>query len=368
MSGKQAKLQRRAEKLSETRDWTGLDVLMLRDDAEWLNSLAHGSGTDPNWEAITGLALTPHMARIVHEGTALVRSKRPTQLKAVELKFVTEIAAARHTVKLLDDNKKLYDGVIQDFDRINEEHTDVWALGENLALGVLDGRLFTTSRVASFQQSAHLAAPVQLGKSGYSYRLGFDIGRALPTILKQFGHGMQIIPTPLSLDACGQAPRVITLDRKEYYAERFEPELPLALKDVLTVIEGSVNSGLFLFKPSEGPFTGPVFRVLFVTLAHSLNALEEIRGKYADLCKRPGMASVIDVIDSPEALRLRSLRDLRNRCMHYGIPAKLTNLGKDLPVYGLVEATSPGLTFETVESYLLDTLASLSDALQDWRP
>ncbi len=368
MSGKQAKLQRRAEKLSEARDWTGLDVLMLRDDAEWLNSLAHGSGNDPNWEAIAGLALTPHMARIVYEGTALVRSKRPTQLKALELKFATEIAAARHTVKLLDDNKKLYDGVIQDFDRIHEQHTDVWAPGEDLALGVRDGRLFTTSRVASFQHSARLADPVQLGETGYSHRLGFDIGRALPTILKQFGHGMQIIPTPLSLDACGQAPRAITLDRKKYYAERFEPELPLALKDVLTVIEGSVNSGLFLFKPSEGPFTGPVFRVLFVTLAHSLNALEEIRRKYADLSKRPGMASIIDVIDSPEALRLRSLRDLRNRCMHYGIPAKLTNLGRDLPVYGLVEATSPGLTFETVQSYLLDTLAALSDALRDWSP
>jgi hypothetical protein len=81
MSGKQAKLHRRAEKLSEAHDWTDLDVLMLRDDAEWLNSLAHGSGTDPNWEAITGLALTPHMARVVHEGhgTSEIQTSSATQ-------------------------------------------------------------------------------------------------------------------------------------------------------------------------------------------------------------------------------------------------------------------------------------------------
>lgn len=368
MSGKQAKLQRRAEKSNENRDWTALDVLILRDDAEWLNSLANGSRTDPNWQAVTGLALTQHMARIVHEGVALVRSRRPTQVKAIELNFAAEIAAARHTVKLLDDNKKLYDGVIQDFERINEEHTGIWASGGDLALGIRDGRVFTTSRAASFQQSAHLTDPVQSRKDGYSHRFSFDIGRALPTILKQFGHGLQLSPTPLPMDTWGHAPRITTCDRRTYYAGRFEPEFPLALKDVLTVIEGSANSGLFLFKPSEGPFTGPVFRVLFVTLAHALNALDEVRRKYPDLASRPGMTRVIDVVDSPQAISIRSLRDLRNRCMHYGIPAKLSNLGLDLPVYGLVEATSSGLTYEVVQNDMLQTLADLSDALRDWQP
>lgn len=364
VSGKQAKLQRRQQKSNDAPSWSALDIRMLRDDVDWLYSLGQASQSDPNWEAVTGLALTPHMARVVHEGVALLRSLRPTQITAVELKFSAEIAAARHTVKLLDDTKKLYDGVIQDFERIDGKHSGIWPRGQDLAIGFREDRLFTTSRAAAFQRSGLVDDIRSTGRGSYSHRLGYDIGSAAATVLRQFGYGPQAVTLPVG--QWGEAPRITAVNRLDYYSERFEPEFPWAVKDVLTVIEGSINSCLYLFRPAEGPFAGPVFRVLLVTLAHSLNAIDEIHKKYPELASRRGTSKVINVLESSEATSIRRLRGLRNRCMHYGIPSNLTELDEFLPMYGLVEATSPGLTYESVNRDMVLVLSALSDALAGW--
>jgi hypothetical protein len=364
MSGKSAKLQRRKDKTAARTDWATLDLRMLRDDINWIASLGKASQTNAQWQGIIGLALTPHMARIVHEGMDLLRRRRPTQVRAVTLKFAPEIETARHTVKLLDDTQKLYDGVIQDFERIDGEHSTAWASGRNFGMGVRDGRVFSTSRSSEFQQSGRLAERT-IVPNEYSNGFGYDIGQAAAIIVRQFGHAPQF--TPLPVDQWGEAPREVTLDRADYYATRFEPEFPAALKDILCVIEGSINSCLHAFKPVEGPFTNPVFRVQFVTVSHALNALDEVRNKYPQVAETPGMARISSIIDSPEAVNLRSLRKLRNRCMHYLIPPTLTGLGEHLPMYGLVESTSPGRSYEIVNAELQLVLAALSEALCNWK-
>lgn len=364
MSGKSAKLQRRQDKSAATVDWSALDLSMLRDDVNWIASLGEASRANARWQGITGLVLTPHMARIVHEGMDLLRRQRPAQVRAVRLKFGPQIEAARHTVKLLDDTKKLYDGVIRDFERIDDEHSKAWTFGRNYAIGVRDGRIFSTSRSSEFQQSGRLAERT-IVPNGYSNRFGYDIGQAAAMIVRQFGHAPQFMPLPV--DQWGEAPSEVTLDRAGYYKTRFEPEFPAALKDVLCVIEGSINSCLHVFKPVEGPFTNPVFRVQLVTVSHALSALNEVRKKYPQLGETPGMSRISRVIDSPEAVHLSSLRKLRNRCMHYLIPHTLTGLGERLPMYGLVESTSPGFTYEIVNAELQLVLAALSDALYSWK-
>jgi len=337
---------------------------MLQDDVNWIASLGAASKTNELWQGITGLALTPHMARIVHEGMDLLERRRPAQVSAVKLEFRSQIEAARHTVKLLDDTQKLYDGVIQDFERIDEEHSNAWAFGRNYALGVRDGRIFSTSRSSEFQQSGRLTVRTPVPNE-YSNSLGYDIGQAVTGIIRQFGRAPQFMALPV--EQWGVPPTLENLDRETYYQTRFEPEFPSALKYILCVIEGSINSGLHVFKPVEGPFASPVFRVLFVTASHALSALEEVRTRYPDVARTPGFTRVIAVLDSPESVRISSLRKLRNRCMHYLVPPTLKGLGEHLPMYGLVEATSPGLSYETVNNDLQHVLIALSDALYNWR-
>jgi hypothetical protein len=53
--------------------------------------------------------------------------------------------------------------------------------------------------------------------------------------------------------------------------------------------------------------------------------------------------------------------------LHYLVPPTLKGLGEHLPMYGLVEATSPGLSYEAVNNDLQHVLIALSDALYNWR-
>jgi hypothetical protein len=304
------------------------------------------------------------MARIVYEGMDLLGRRRPAQTTAVKLEFGPQLEAARHTVKLLDDTQKLYEGVVQDFERIDDEHSETWALGRNYAIGIRDGRIFSTTRSSQFQQSGRFTVRTATADD-YSNKFGYDIGKAAALIVRQFGYAPQF--TPLPVKQWGPPPAPKDLDRAAYYETRFEPEFPLALKDILCVIEGSVNSCLHVFKPVEGPFVGPVFRVSFVTASHALSSLDEVRSKYPNIADSQGMSRVSTVLDSAEAVRIRSLRKLRNRCMHYLIPPALTGLSEHLPMYGLVEATSPGLTYEIVLADLQHVLSSLSDVLYNWR-
>ncbi len=366
MSGKKARTQRKSQSAEEGRNWLSLDVRMLRDDIEWLWSQAQASTADPNWKAVYGLALLPHMARIAHEGMDLLRRRRPAQAAQVQLRFKSEIAASRHTVKLLDDTQKLYDGVVNDFERIHEEHAATFPESTNFAVALKDGRLFTTSRAASFQRSGNLAGEERdFHVRGYSYRLGEDIGKALPVILKQFG---QEISREVRMRLPQEkAPQAVTSNRSSYYAALYEQDLPDTIKDILTVIESSVNASLHVFEHSAAAFPGPVFRVRFVVVTHALNALDEIRSQWPQLADRPGPLEISAIIDSTQGTHLRTLGALRNRCMHYGIPSNLEGLSESLPDYGLVSATTPGSDYETINEETRSVLGALSDALRDWR-
>ncbi|WP_133162849.1 hypothetical protein [Arthrobacter glacialis] len=303
------------------------------------------------------------MARIVHEGMDMLSRKRVVPAKAIKLKFGAEIEGARHTVKLLDDNQKLYDGVFQDFERIDQEHSRAQAIGRHFELEARDGRVFTTTRSAQFQHASQFGADHSTSKE-HATGFGTGVGEAAAVILLGFGHEPEYSVLPVN--EWGAPPTSMSIDRTTYFKNRFEHEFPLALKDILCFIEGSVNSCLYVFKPVEGPFSNPVFRVQFVTASHALSSLDEVRRKYPHLANNASMRGIGDALDSPESTRIGSLRPLRNRCMHYSIPGHLTGLGQSLPMYGLIESTSPGHSYASVNADLQVVLAALSDALCEW--
>jgi len=110
--------RKKGEKPSSRHGLSSLDRKMIADDASWAQALAMGSLQNGDWQAIIGLTFLPHCARIVHESYTYLTRKSPAAARTVQLQFGAEIEAARHTVKLLDDGKKLYDGVVADFERM----------------------------------------------------------------------------------------------------------------------------------------------------------------------------------------------------------------------------------------------------------
>lgn len=352
---------------SSRPDWSALDRRMIVDDGSWLQAFALSTQADADWQGAMGLAFVPHCARIVHEGYLYITRKAPAAAHSVRLNYAREIAAARHTVKLLDDNQKLYDGVVADFERIAQAHETALPSWSDFVVVSRDQQVFTTSRVSDFQGvfTQDEIASHATGEGSRTYDWGYDMGAALPSISMALGIAWPAeVTVPLPE---GRAPRPRNVTAREYYARRFEPEFPDALKDILTVIESSVNTSLVLFDPSAYVFTGPVFRARFVTTVHALRALTEILERHPDLAGRRGAAAMQAVLDAPASRFLTSdaVRHLRNRCMHYGIPPHLTNLAPNAPAYGLVESTTD-FTYNVVNTQILDTLGALSAALTAW--
>ncbi|MEU6247889.1 hypothetical protein [Glycomyces sp. NPDC047010] len=340
---------------------------MLHDDASWVYSLAGSAQGDEYWEAPMGLGGLPQFARIAHEGLELLKHRDSDRARAIALKFADDIAAARHTVKLFDDNQKFYDGVIADFVRIETLHGSRFSADDDLAIVEVDGRLISTSRIAAFQRTLVLDATGDRAQGrGHTYNFGNEIGQLVSVVLLGFGL-TKPRSVPLELPE-GPHPSAETTSRTDRYSGWFEPEFPLPVKDALTVVETHVNTALLLFALSASEFTSPLFRARFITAAHVLNALEEVQLRNPALAGRQGMSELSRLLTMPEAKRIRANDKLRNRCMHYGVPSYLQNLGPNRPGYGLVEATtSPRCTFDQARADVLEVLQTASDLFRDWR-
>lgn len=364
MSGRSAK-KKRASSVTGP-DWTQLDIRMFQDDCAWVHSTVSSAKTDGAWESAFGLVLLPHMARIVHEGAGLVARHRPAQAKSIQLRFRGEIEAARHAVKLLDDNKRTAEEIIADFDKINAEHADALAGSLDLAVVSTGGQLLTTSRVASFHYAARLAVlRASVGQRNYSYELAHDLGSAMATILKQFGRAVPP-PLPIALPA-GSPAEHEDGDRDDYLAGRFASGLTGSEKELLTTVEGTVNTALLAFEPAVDLFPGPVFRGRVVVLTHALTALEAILALPVFEDDPESGAAIANIIRSNEASNFLTYRTLRNRCMHYGIPSSIEVLDPSAPDYGLCAATT-GRTFHEVNFEVTHLLTTISKELREWRP
>ncbi|MBB5808934.1 hypothetical protein F4560_008702 [Saccharothrix ecbatanensis] len=360
--------RRKNKKTTPKRDWSSLDARMISDDVDWLHALAAAGTRDEAWQAVLGLTALPHIARVVHESHLHLSRKHPASANSVRLRFGAEIAAARHTVKLLDDTGKLYDGVVADFTRIAEAHRATLGRFNDLAVMSRDGRLFTTSRVSDYNGA--LGDTPQRGQAGphsHAYRLGLDMGESLPLILLHLGVLIPMEPVDVPLPD-GEAPTERSMQAATFYRHSYEPEFPEALKDVLCVIESTVNTSLFIFSAYTQYFPGPVFRARLISTVHALRALAEIVERFPALAARPGMTAVQTLLNTPAAQYLISdaIRPLRNRCMHYGVPSHLTIQDTKSPDYGLVQATTD-VTYESVVGNIDGTLNRLSEVLLDWR-
>ncbi|MEV3938608.1 hypothetical protein AB0K52_21870 [Glycomyces sp. NPDC049804] len=340
---------------------------MLHDDASWVLSLAESAQGDAKWEAPMGLGGLPQFARIAYEGLELLKNRHPDRAGTIALKFADDIAAARHTIKLFDDNQKFYDGVIADFTRIEVAHNRRFSADEDLAIVELGGRLISTSRIAAFQRTLVLDATGERAQGrGHTYNFGNEIGRLFFAVLMGFG-----LSEPRSCPLkppVGPHPSPETTSRNDRYRNWFEPEFSLPVKDALTVVETHVNTALLLFAPSASDFPSALFRARFITAAHVLNALEEVQKRNPALAGRQGMSELSTLLALPQVERIRASVKLRNRCMHYGVPSHLQNLSPNRLGYGLVEATtSPRQTFGQASADILDVLQAASDLLRDWR-
>lgn len=362
MSGKSAKKARRGRGVIGT-DWTALDAVMARDDVAWLYSSAQSvSGT--RWEAATGLSLGTQMARVAHEGFEWLRKKKPAEAAALFRSQSAEIASARHALKLVDDTAKHAEGVLADFRRLQFANGRSRADTETFAAVMLDGRLFTTTRVAAFQGIADIDEVRSPVVQSQSLSLATEMGGLMVEVVRRFGHA--IAPPLPHLPPAGAAPGYFQYHYEDFHSARLEPDFPNELKDLISAVESSVNGARTVFAAYGTAFPGPVFRAQFIILTHGLTTMQYVADMWGHLSNRPGMRALAELLEKPSSRRMLGMSALRNRSMHYGVPSALTGLGPRMPMYGLVESTT-GTAFEELKAELDSMLDEMSALFRDWK-
>jgi hypothetical protein len=363
MSGKAAKANRRKQ-VETPEERAQLDATMFRDDVSWWTSLVF-SADKTDWEAAVGLAIATQVARVLHEGLGQLRRVDPEKATSLSATWDDDIATARHTVKLLDDNKKTVDSVLAEFAAISTRHSDAFGGLGDFAYMESDGRMFATTRLMSYQALADLDEKGTPRERNRSYRFSETMGHRTVLLQRGFGMGDPLIRA-VSLPKL-PAPSARTTSTKEFAATSYDDTIAEEAKDVAMVIECSVNAALHVFEPTAPAFASSLFRVRFVAATHALSALEQLLARFPsdDSAIRHSLQRVIH---SPASTHIKGLRQLRNRSMHYGIPPALNGLQVRRPAYGLVEATTGGAqTFLEVDASTQAVLRDLSDVLRDWR-
>jgi hypothetical protein len=350
-----------------TQDWSALDRHMFADDFAWIASQANSVESDPDWKAVLGLTLTPHIARVVHEGHEWLRHSNKGAAVRVLIKHKRQIAAARHAVKLIDDREKLYEGLVSDFRAIAGVQDKEFRFGWNNFAAVEQGsRLLTTARSACF----HVGLNVQSGATFTPFEgnaFGEDMGQALGSIAIEVGLGE---PRSAELELpSGPAPTNKTQRSEAFYRGRYVTEFAEAEKDIVSVVEGTVNTALVVMAPAQDIFPGAVFRVRTLTAIHAVRALSEVMTRHPEIEGRREVEPVLVLLAGNDVSRLisRSGTLLRHRCMHYRLPGHLTGLTRTAPDYGLVKAVDAGSGYDDFNGVVIRTLTALSRILGEWR-
>ncbi|MCS6562450.1 hypothetical protein [Curtobacterium poinsettiae] len=341
-----------------------LDAVMLRDDVSWWTSLVTSAvGTD--WEPTVGLSILPQVARVLHEGLGQLKRVSPEAVERVTAGWDVDIATARHTVKLLDDDKKSVDSVLNQFASIAAEHTAAFSTLNDFALLESDGRALASTRLASYQAAADLNDRWAADEGSRSFNLGQTMGQRTVELQRALGMGDPVI-RQVTLPAVA-VPRLVDTTAVLFDATSYPDFGTPSVKDLLLMVECSVNAALWVFAPTATTHRSSLFRVRFVVATHALSALAQIFERF-DADTGATAQQVEAVLQSEQAARVLQMRALRNRSMHYGIPKTLTGLSASKPAYGLVEATtSRAARYAEVEADVVELLTKLSDALRDWR-
>jgi hypothetical protein len=353
---------------------------MVAEDARWAMDLVLSAQRLPEFSPYLALTLGHHFVRIAYEGAATLRSRirmlasrdSPTCWTTPSPQSQNE---GRHVTKLLDDDKKSYERVLDELDQVITEHRSTftgnaawWArwLESDLGLYVAEGRLLG----ASWPTAYRLGVSVETD--------GTIAGHDLQAVTEEWGGTLAVLgaaaldgiePTP-TLDLGGVPPIVGRDTRSDrYLRRRFEDQFPDALKVLLLAIEGEMNTLTTIVSHSEPGHELPVFRARTIALYHSLTALSRIADRY-DFVKSKGMSAlgILLADGAVEALLSSPGKVVRNRCMHYEIKDLRVAIDPSLPMFGIVESVFPGESWVSFNDKIMGVIDHVATLLRDWRP
>jgi hypothetical protein len=355
-----------------------VELALIAEDAVWavdsVRALSVLSGRDPS---LAAFCIYPHLARIVHEAVRYLARVYPELAAHLTLEYRVQIEAARHSVKLFDDNQRGFDGVTEWFESENANAQRDAFIGNarwrwlrrfetDMGQYYLDDSLVMTNHVATYHIALPLAALADKGlQRDFSSGASFNLGQVLGTLAD--GLGGQDRSSTLSISSLGNL-RTRDVRTEHYLRRRFDPAFSGGVKLALTAMQCSLNSITKVLALTELGHEAAMFRVRLVTLSHVLSALDEVRTRFGHVVNRESTAHLDALLGGPVAqmVRARPCRALRNVSVHYGVDPSWSGLDPRLPMCGLVEALVPQCWFEQLRSDLRELTVRAATTLNAW--
>lgn len=366
--------------LSSVADPSSIARKMLAEDARWIAD-AILSASRSRQRGILPLLLIGHSARIVYEGSKLIRSAtpgvgRPSLARRLPSEHAAVIEKARHATKLFDDSARPYQVLLGEMDeylrRARSEFLGnarfKWALRFETDLGTFrrEGRVLAiTPTVAYRMGELPTTSTAALARNAKSVSVAQ--GQALAILAEAAGQPFTAAAT-LPYTGIGY---LSGRDRRssKYLPTRYEPTYPESLKLVLLHVEGDLNTADLILPETVAGHDDAAFRARVITTYHAVSALAQ-----ADAANSQAHSPKVDrlraLLASPQKRRLYSPhgRQVRNRCMHYEIKGALATASLDpaKPMNGIVETLPNGRPFTDFREDIDVVLEEATRLMNDW--
>lgn len=351
----------------------------MSEDARWVADVVYSARSAADQGAYPALLLGQHFVRIAYEGALALRSENPHVgwppfAELLDHQFASITGRARHVSKLLDDTSRGYDEVLADLGAVYRHNNAV------LVQAVKGWRRWLATDLGLYSVEDHVVgASVPI-----AYRLALDpaqnermAGESIHEVTQEWGATVAVLQaatldSPLSLSGTldlTQSP-VSYRDRlaARYLQDKYERTFPLALKMLILMIEGDLNTNRLYLPRTEVGHENSAFRARVVTLYHALSSLEKISAQSPSL-DSAGLRDLRSILDDPPTRRVldRGGKRVRNRCVHYEIRGRALRLDPAQPMHGIVEAVNPDTTYSEFDGLIRATTSRLAEALGAWK-
>lgn len=367
--------------LSSVTDPISISRKMLAEDARWIaDALLSASRTRQS--GILPLLLLGHSARIVYEGSTLIRSAtlgvgRPSLARRLPAEHADVIEKARHATKLFDDSARPYQVLLGEMDEylrrarsefLGHAHFK-WARRFEADLGTFhrEGRVLAITPTVAYRMGEPPAtSTAALARNARSVSMAE--GQALAILAEAAGQPFTAAAT-LPYTGIGDLSH---RDRRssKYLLTRYEPTYPESLKLVLLHVEGDLNTTSLILPETASGHDDAAFRARVITTYHVVSALAQADAANPQT-RSPHLSRLQALLASPERQRLYSAhgRQVRNRCMHYEIRGALATASLDptKPMNGIVETLPNGRSFIDYRKDVDVVLEEATRLMNDWK-
>lgn len=342
---------------------------MATQDGVWASRLvASTQAAAPAARGYLSLLSIHHIIRIVHEVRRLLCAPEPFGKPAHAARLSQGLVddwTARTRSKLLDDKKKTGAQIFSQVDTANQDAYDYFLrprfrflrpFAKDLGIVRVNGTVAASTTGISYRSTV---APDTAGSDMRARSSGW--GNDIRVLLDANPN----LTSPIEglFDFSGLSVNSTDYKSKDFFADRYGA-LTSSQKLTLLLIEGDVNTSLHYLPQTEVGSPEPVFRMRLADLVHDLSTLS----KMADASQPGEFAPVLPILRSDAAQHLIGPkgRMVRNLAVHYAITDPTVHPRPDRPMFGLVEAVYPGMTWEHLNADILEVTQQLSTALAEW--